>query len=189
MHRRWCGHGSLRVARHCSDRPIQGRTADRQDGSAGPGRKPDGAGHRHVLEGEELHACRTQDRFHQRRYRRQPRGSQRQGAGAHRARPGRHHFRAAGGRRTARHHRLSPRKADAIDQSRGRRRRHATPREPLRGASLCELVPMRPRAWRLRGKGPEIQDRGNPRFRFCVRIRAGRRLPARVRKRGWSGRQ
>ena len=41
---------------HRTSRAVQARPAHRQDRPACPGRHPDGAGHRHVPEGEELHA-------------------------------------------------------------------------------------------------------------------------------------
>ena len=67
---------------------VQDRPAHGQDRAAGAGRHPDGAGHRHIPQGEELHAGWAQGGAAGRRHRRQSGGRPHQGPGGDRARQG-----------------------------------------------------------------------------------------------------
>ena len=92
-----------------------------------------------VPEGKELHARRPQGRVLLRRHRRQPGRRQDQGAGAGRARQGRHHPRAARRLRAARDHRLHRAEQDAAAQPRRRRGHDAAPAQPVLHARLGDL--------------------------------------------------
>ena len=170
-------------AGHRAEQADPHRPADGEDRAAGAGRHPDGAGHQPVPEGPQQHAGRPQGRAAGRRYRRQPRRHQDQGAGTDRARQRRHDLRPAGRVRAARHLRLRGRAQDADPQP-GRRRGHvAAQAQSVFRARLRHLGAEHACAGRLRGEGAEVQERHHHQRGLRLRLRADGRLPARVRGR------